>query len=222
MKKTVLLAASIFILQACKKENSIDPLLLLTQKNTAALKNTEWYGLYRNKGEETYGNNSGYRGYAIAFGADSAFTFYSSGFTLVGFWSVNGDTARFSFATGAQNQWKAVIKGDSVFTDFTQPLPANFSFNKTMKKIPNPPADVIGHTWIENSMSLTPFRLVFTDKSAGVGYPTPFQVNYSSPPVKNRIFNTTDKGLRYSVLMIVDYKITWTFDDTAFNFSYNY
>jgi hypothetical protein len=222
MKQQVLLAVMLIFMLACKKEKSIDPLLALTEKNTAALKNTEWYGLYRNKGEASYGNNSGYRGYAIAFGADSAFVFYSAGFALQGYWSVNGDTARLRFATGAQNRWSAVLQGDSLFTNFIQPMPDNFSFDRSAKKIPAPPADVIGHTWKENTMSANAAQLVFTNNSAGAGYPRPVQFSYNKPTVKNKIFNTTDQIFNFSFLIIVDGKTAFTFDQNAYNFQYNY
>ena len=206
---------------ACKKEKSIDPLKALTEKNTAALRNTEWYGLYRNKGEYTYGNNSGYRGYAVAFGTDSTFTFYSAGLAHKGYWSVKGDTTRFRFAAGAQNNWSAVLQGDSLFTKVSQPLPDNFSFDRAFKKILDPPADVIGHIWKENTMSASPFQLLFLDNAAGVGYPRPTANEYNRPPVKNKIFNTTDK-YNFSFLIIVDGNTAWTFDQSAYNFQYNY
>ncbi|MCC6287987.1 MAG: hypothetical protein IT249_08880 [Chitinophagaceae bacterium] len=221
MKRQAVFLSMFLFSMACKKENSIDPLQALTEKNRAALINTEWYGLYRNKGEETYGNISGYRGYAIAFGTDSAFTFYSAGFTLKGYWSVNGDTTRFRFATGAQNKWAAVLQGDSLFTKVTQPLPDNFLFDRAFKKIPDPPADVIGHIWKENTMSANPYQLVFSETAAGVGYPRPVPIDYNRPPVKNKIFNTTNK-INFSFLIIVDGKTAWTFDETAYNFQYNY
>lgn len=221
MKQQILPTLIFVSLIACKKENSVNPLQALTEKNTAALRNTEWYGLYLNKGENAYGNTSGYRGYAIAFSADSNFTFYSAGFTLKGHWSVTGDTTRFRFATGAQNKWSAVLQGDSLFTKIVQPLPDNFSFDRTFKKIPDPPADVIGHIWKENTMAANPYQLVFLDNAAGVGYPRPVPIDYNKPPVKNKIFNTTDK-INFSFLLIVDGKTAWTFDQTAYNFQYKY
>ena len=180
MKRQIILA-TLSLFYWLQEEKDIDPLVALTEKNTAALRNTEWYGLYRNKGEDAYGNYSGYRGYAIAFGNDSSFTFYGAGLQLNGFWTVRGDTSRFRFATGAQNRWSCVIQGDSLFSNFIQPLPDNFSFDRNLKKIPSPPIDVIGHTWTENSMSAGRFSLVFTDKTAGMGYPTTSQMKYTTP-----------------------------------------
>lgn len=206
---------------ACKKEKSIDPLKALTEKNTAALRNTEWYGLYRNLGEEALGNNSGFRGYAIAFGIDSTFTFYSAGFTLQGIWSVHGDTTRFSFATGAQNRWTAILNNDTVFTGVTAPVPNNFILDRNIKKISDPPADIVGHRWAENTNPRLSF-MTLTDDYIETKEATALRVYYTLPPFKKKIFNATVEALNYSKLIIVDGKIAWMFDRSANNFQYNY
>ena len=222
MRQIIFFAATVFFLFGCAKDKAIDPLQKLTEKNIATIKNTEWYGLYRNKGEETYGNNSGFRGYAIAFGADSAFTFYGAGLAIKGVWLVNGDTVRLRFASGAENRWVSILNSDSVLNIITSPVPDNFMLDRNLKKIPDPPLDVIGHKWKENSTSTSAFTLEFRDKSAGMGFPTTYQMGYTNPPIKNKIFNVANAGIGLYFLLIVDGKTAWTFDNTAYNFQYNY
>jgi hypothetical protein len=214
-----ILLIGLLTLGSCKKETNPapDPVQELTRKNTEALKNSEWYGLYRNKGEDK-GNNQGYRGYAVAIHTDSTFKFYGTGFAHDGYWSVAGNTVRFRFATGSKNAWRAEIRNDSL-VNFTVPTPDNFSFGTIAKKLPAPPADVIGHKWTEKA---NPFVLTFTGSAAGVGYPTPFLHDYTLEPVQNRIFNTRDTKFNTDYLLIVDGKTAWMFDSYAYSFQYTY
>ncbi len=222
MKHIIRAGCLALLLGACKKENATDLLTARTEKNKALLFNTEWYGLYRNIGEEGIGNNAGFRGYAIALGADDSFTFYGAGFIHPGVWTVNGDTVGFKFTDGVQNQWKFNLKNDSLFSGVTLPVPNNFILDKNLKKIAVPPADLTGHVWTDAKLPGLNSMVIwdnYLDSREGI---TGLRVYYDFLPVKKKIFGSTVEVLNYCKLIVVDGKTAWVYNRSANNYQYNY
>lgn len=186
----------IILLVSCKEENVAEP------DYTGIMKNSEWYGLYQNNGETIK------RSYALVINLDSTFSFYADAFTHEGSWSVSGKSILFRFAQGNKNQWSAEITSDTL-KKITIPIPANFSFIGTAKKIGPPPGDAIGHVWKQKvsgaanpySLTLTPLKMNFS-KTGSAG----LSLEYSSAPYKDKIFRSTPSAQ----IVVVDGETLWS------------
>jgi hypothetical protein len=177
-------------LSACKKEKNTAP------DYTEQLKNTQWFGQYRNKTE------SFNRGYAIVINADASFTFYSATVTIYGKWSVTGKTIRFKFDSGAQNEWTADID-NTTFTNLSIPSPDNFSFfNNAAKITGTTPAGYAGHTWTGVGTPLSQLKLYTNGMilDGGIG-------SYAAPAFTDKIFRVTEAGA--DVIVFVNGETAW-------------
>jgi hypothetical protein len=192
MKQTILLILTVtfLICTSCKKDKNS------SSDITASLKNTEWYGLFRNKTE------SFNRGYAIAINNDVSFTFFSGTVTLYGKWSVNGNTIRFKFDAGAANEWEATVDNNSL-KNFTVPVPDNFSFfNNATKITGTTPSGYIGHVWTAVGTPPSQLKLlangIILDGGSG---------SYTGPAFSNKIFKVADAT--GNIIVFVDGNIAW-------------
>lgn len=202
-KITLIASAAILFFTGCKKSSD-------KTDYSGLIKNTEWYGEYTDKGTNDL------IGYAIAFNSDSAFKFYTTTNGFTGYWSIDANkTVSMRFATGAQNKWNGTIgNGDTVLTNLSTPVPDNFSFTNSAKKIGDPPTDVIGHIWSgpRTSGGAATAKLIFTNTGA-IG-------PYAEIPYKNKIFKTLDFTTPY--LFVVDGKTVWQYynPNNKIKFSY--